>query len=241
MIKRFNKTIAIVFVVLAIFVFSCQNSELYRDHQKEIRIGEKYTIPLELNVGERPDIIGAECPVFTTELKIEYEVNKIDGGFAQIRYGSQIGWIPLWYLTEEASKVIRIEPILMNVSNPAKIYIYPNAQTPLYSDFLEQGKVVKVKAEYNNWCLIDYITYDCPYFDPAWIKKEHLTDYLPESSIEGYVKEGTVFINKEEEVSKIVIIKRELDDLYFIYGAGGQSGYIKQSDFIPYDITSFPK
>lgn len=75
MTKRFNKTIAIVFVVLTIFVFSCQNNELYRDHQKEIRIGEKYTIPLELNVGAKPDIIGGECPVFTTELKIEYKVN----------------------------------------------------------------------------------------------------------------------------------------------------------------------
>ncbi len=218
------------------------NNELYRNQKKEIIIGEKYAICLELNVGERSDIIGAEPPVFTTELKIEYEVNKIDGDFAQIRYGSQIGWIPLWYLTEEAGEVRRIEPILMNISNPAKIYLYPNAQTPLYSDdhFLRQGKVVKVKAEYNNWCLIDFITYDCPYFDPTWVKKEHLTDYLPESSIEGYVKGGTVFINKEEEVLKYVIIEEEMDDSYLVYGAGGQYGYIRQSDFIPYDITSFP-
>lgn len=220
-----------------------QNRLNMKTSSVQLTKGQKYVSVLDIYANDEPKINGADAPAFKVESNKKYLVERMEENFVRINDENGSGWIPYWYFVVQADEIQTFKKNLRIVQEPAHVYLYPDAQTPLYdeNDKLDKGKVLNVLAKFNQWYLVDYVHFDSPYYDPTWIEKKYTRNYSVEFVQEGRTKQGTYFRDKKGRelkengtVTGVFKIEQELGSLYEVSGAGGQSGYIKKDDFIPY-------
>lgn len=212
-----------------------------------LEVGNYYKVNYELYANNESTINGADTPEFVINTNTFVLLIQLDGKFAKVKYNNNFGWIPAWYLSDEAQNVNFLPPFLLITKGQSNLYLYPqgdNAYDKSYN--IQEGRTVKIMAEFNNWYLINFLRYDNPEFDPLWINKDKTTTYDVNIVKEGYLKENTVFYSKngiktDESIEGYVIITSEENGLYKVKGTGGQNGYIKKSDFIPFDLETYSK
>lgn len=161
-------------------------------------------------------------------------------------HNGNAGWIPAWYLVDEGDPGDRIEsvaePYPMIVGKPVAYRLYPDEPTP--SGFeLWAGKVVNVIRTFgDDWLEIQVVTYDSPYMENKWVRKDELIPYE-----DGKAKEGLVYPSRQtvtlydengeaqQELPALtpVYIEGEQGDRYRVTAGGGMNGYMNKEDFLP--------
>ncbi|MFD0674794.1 hypothetical protein [Cohnella sp. GCM10027633] len=156
------------------------------------------------------------------------------------------GWIPAWYLVDEGDTGERVETVAesypMIVDKPVTYRLYPDEPTP--SGFeLWAGKVVNVIRTFgDDWLEIQVVTYDSPYMENKWVRKDELIPYE-----DGKAKEGLVYPSRQtvtlynvngeaqQELPPLttVYIEGEQGDRYRVTAGGGVGGYMNKEDFLP--------
>lgn len=177
-----------------------------------------------------------------------YSIGETRDGYIRITDRSgQTGWIPQWYsMDEEKGPRVEnvIDPYEMIVDKPVKYRMYPDEPTP--SGFeLWEGKVVQVVGKYGDWLEINVVTYDSPYMENKWVRKDELIPYEESKAKEGFVFASDAMLYDENGVAQQVLpvltnvfIEGEQGDRYKIIAGGGISGYLKKMDFVanPFSI-----
>lgn len=155
----------------------------------------------------------------------------------------QSGWIPSWYLVGPDDNGVReqtlAEPYVMLVDKPVTYRLYPDEPTPTGFE-LWSGKVVQVVGTYgDDWLEINVVTYDSPYMENKWVRKDELIPYDAGKAKEGYIGTAGAQISGEEggqqELPLLtrVYIEREEGDRYWVTAGGGAAGYLNKADFAP--------
>ncbi|MFC5530043.1 hypothetical protein [Cohnella yongneupensis] len=194
----------------------------------------------------------ASRSIFEGNTTNTYGVAEIAGEYVKIvNDAGEAGWIPSWYLVGEGDTGERVQPVDetydMIVDKPVTYRLYPGEPEP--SGFeLWSGKVVHVVREYEGWVEIIVVTYDSPYVENKWVRKDELIPYDETKAKEGLVfrkeMKGNIvpkFILYDEtgkETQELpaltrVYIQGEKNGRYWITAGGGLSGYLDKKDFIP--------
>lgn len=187
----------------------------------------------------RPEAITTEEPVFLAFPNREYEVLETKGAFTHIALDGMTGWIPSWYVIQDAAggKVAEVTPYEMLVPKIVKYSLYPGEPEP--SGFeLWAGKVVRVHKTYEDWVAVAVITYDSFYVGDKWLPKSALIPYDPTAAKEGRLKQGAAVYDekgrtKDPLSSDPIFIEGESNGRYRISSTGGYTGYIEKPDFVP--------
>lgn len=213
----------------------------------DLEIGNYYKLKHELYANNECTENGADMPVFVIDANEPVLLLELEGKFAKVEYNSNSGWIPAWYLSDEAKNVNLLSPFLLLTKEKAGLYLYPEGDIAYDNTYhIEEGRVIMVMAEYKNWYLANFLRYDCPEYDLLWINKDKTIAYSVDMAKEGYLNENTFLCTKEgimtdEIIEGYVIITSNEKDLYKVTGAGGQGGYIRKSDFLHFDLNTFSK
>lgn len=189
--------------------------------------------------------------------RVSFEGNTTDTYYIEESAGDHVklidpygnaGWVPRWYIVGESPTNDRVqeiaEPYPMIVDKPVTYRLYPDEPTP--SGFeLWAGKVVNVVRTYgDDWLEIEIITYDSPYLENKWLRKDELIPYEASKAREGYTSHLAILYDENgRELQSLplityVYINGEQGDRYWVTAGGGISGYIDKTDFIP-DPFSF--
>jgi hypothetical protein len=204
-----------------------------------------YKTNVELYANNEAAENGADDPEFTIKANESVLLLQLEGEFAKVKYNDTFGWIPAWYLSDEAQDINFPPPFLLLAKEKANLSLYPLGNIAYDRNYyLQEGKIVKVMAEFNAWYLVDFLRYDNPEYDLLWINKDKTIAYDVTKAKEGYLKEGATLYSKEgvitdEIIEGYVIITSKENDLYKVNGAGGQNGYVKKSDFEYFSFDTF--
>jgi len=216
-----------------------------------IEVGKKYKIRGRFVLKSRPAKVDSSLQATYTNDNEEYTVVNIKGAYANIKKDDKEGWIPLWYLTEQTSKIIEIKPVNKIIKKESTLYIFPIDINPddnpdIDKDLtLFEGSVVRVIREYEDWYNVVFVQYEAGNWGDRWIKKDSVEEFSPEKSKEGIVRKGAPIYDDKFNVLKGIsydngrakiqseIITENMDAFYYISGVAGFNGYIKKSDFIP--------
>ena len=253
-----NKVTSSLVLILSIFILaSCSKQTIpiqinnkNVDNLFSIQLGNKYKVKNSYTLKPEPVSVYGDTskPLIITDKDEEYIVESINSKYVKIKSNGKEGWIPGWYLTEEASKVKKSESVFKLIKNSTSLSIYPNEINPEDNKdpnlilTLEEGCVVKVIGEYNDWYNVKFIQYVAGIWGDRWIKKETSTDYDYRLSKEGLTKSGTTIYDMglnqtEESYHGVARVKSEkINDkgtFYLIRGIAGVNGYIKKEDFNP--------
>lgn len=218
------------------------------DSMFNIKVGNSYKINGQYLLKAEPvKVYGDTSSVSSTEKNEEYTVEETKGDFVRIKSGDKTGWIPAWYLSDNAKDIVDRKPYLMIIKDTTPLWLYPNEQEPDMYCFLSEGRVVQVAGTYKDWCRVNFMTLEASNWGDRWVKKADTIPYDPKYSKEGIVKEGATFYDEKFEVkdgytSYVQINSGELINNGVIYyqftGVGGFDGYIKKDDFIPNPFTA---
>jgi len=145
--------------------------------------------------------------------------------------------------TDEASvPVDKVEPYEMIVASPIAFRLYPDEPQP--SGFeLEPGKVVQVTARYGEWMRVNIVTYDSPHTGDKWVPASALEAWNPAKAKEGLLRAGAkVYAEDGREIEAPYALDpvhiygeygEETSGRYRIGAAGGYTGFIDKTDFMP--------
>jgi len=116
----------------------------------------------------------------------DYFLNSKDGDFSEIRTAAgEGGWIPTWYLNEEAAHIRNLEPQQLSISLDTDTLWYPNGRETAAS--LKAGAPVYAYQEYEDWYgIIASSKEDAPYSPfMLWIPKSNAEISGPATSLFG--------------------------------------------------------
>lgn len=175
----------------------------------------------------------------------EYSLLEEKDDFVKVQIEGQAGWVPSWYVggENEAERITALEPYEMIVRAPTYFYAYPDQQAPAGFE-LEEGSVVQVLQQYDDWFAVHIQLYAEPMLGDKWIHKDALIEYSDKDAKEGYLRltNGGSYIyadpdrnQQKEHISTMtsVRIEEEFEGMYRITSPGGRSGYIMKEDFVP--------
>ena len=218
-----------------------QDEKNQEDKNTNDDLEDNYEIPIDLPVNSEPKLNSGQNPVFN--IKKDYKVKTIEenSDYVKISFEEKIGWIPKWYLSISPKEISIKESYALVSSKPGKYFLYPNSEQPMYNDVNNdyfEGKFFKVIAEYKEWVCVKFITYDCPWYDLHWIKKDTTTNYDEKIVQEGFLDKETISYTDTGKLSDIsiqgfVFIIESKDDLYHVISPGGMDTFIKKTDFKP--------
>ena len=194
----------------------------------------------ETHAIDSPEEIWGSHTVFMTEAQKDYELLDRRDGFAKIRNGEQVGWVPEWYILHGHS-IFVVNPYEVLIKQPTSFLLYP--EDGAYKSFeLQEGTVVQIQKEYGDWVGIDLMLYAEPMEGDKWIRKTDITNYSSDKAKEGYAwnnRIGLVLYDENGEMMQYshyplpARIEGETDSMYQIIAPGGINNYIRKSDFLP--------
>ena len=223
---------------------SSSQSDVTKHENFLVIIGKYYSVTGEYLLKAEPLFSDAQLVLKTSKDK-EYIVEEIEGKFAKIKSEDVAGWIPMWYLTDEESKVISCKPYVMIVNELTELCLYPEEESPDFGDSVNYGTVVQVVKKYKDWYNVNFVHYEAANWGDRWIRSDALIEYNPEIATEGCIKEGAKIYNEKFELTKDenydnanVRISTGIEDskgntYYRFNGIAGTTGFIKKDDFIP--------
>ena len=241
---RKQKYLIILIAIIFIMLVAIRNID-------DIELNEIYKVSYPVNVNNQMSDNGADYPEFAVLTDDKTKVLELKSDFVKIEFKDKEGWIPKWYLSEEAKTVNIVKPYLRILKEEMKTHYYPNDKALSYEHNILEGKVCKVIAEYEDWYNITFVNYAEPYFDNAWIKKVDTFSYDKEKVREGYlVKDVSIYKTNIEKnkfwidpnsstINGQIIINYTFEGFYYIYGRGGRAGYINIVDFKPIESTEY--
>lgn len=260
--KSVTRIVIISFIIIAFF-FICKllyessflkntlkdNSSIVESDSSifNLEVGNYYEVVHQLHANNESAENGADTPEFNINANESVLLIQLEGKYAKVEYKDNFGWIPAWYLSDEAQNVILLSSFLLTTKEQSDLYLYPEGDIAYdKSYYLEEDRIVKVMAEFKTWYLVDFLRYDNPEYDLLWISKDKTTAYTADIAKEGYLRENAVFCTKEgiltdESIEGYITIISEENGLYKIKGTGGQRGYIKKSDLLHFDLDTYSR
>jgi hypothetical protein len=138
----------------------------------------------------------------------------------------------------------------MLVPNETPFYPYPGAKAPIGIYKLEAGKVVQIRAQYEDWYKIDIELYEAANYGDIWVQKKDLAAYDPKQAKEGMLMPGAKVFNEDgsEDIQfwygERLIVTGDFDvlgkgSLFRITSGAGKNGYIRKSDFLPNPFAGY--
>jgi hypothetical protein len=219
-----------------------------------VEIGKYYAVRGGLILKSQPESAPAE-PLSTegvlanvTSQLEPYLVKESNGKYVKISTNNQNGWLPAWYLTQEKESIKDVKLQKKMVGKATPLYLYPDEEQP-DSYTLTEGRIVKVKREFQVWVEVDFTLYEAAIWGDRWVRKDSLIAFDTMLAKEGLVQPGATIYNEQGEARKdswngAAMVQRELifekiGIVYDCYGPGGMHGFIQKADFIP-DPFRFP-
>lgn len=167
------------------------------------------------------------------------DVLETRGEWVHIRQGNAEGWLPRWYIWDNADPVKEVDSDYLVLNRPADGLLYPEG--PQITS-LSKGKLLLPLKEWKGWVQVQIIVYSIPAVMTAWIQKSNLSPPGTVSPSEGFLKQGArVYeVEKFEEIVRSasteagydmpVCLRQEKGGCLCVEAAGGWNAWTRRDN-----------
>lgn len=172
------------------------------------------------------------------------------GPWARVKADAAEGWIPLWYLVEQAGETLpQAAESRLVVKGLCQVHLYPDVAAPAIRG-LERGKVVTVRAELGEWRYVDITVFDIPSVQRGWVRAASLAEPGEVQPMEGRLPAGTIVypVGQKDatdprdlpsevlQYGMAIRIQDERGDMVRVSAAGGWEAWVAKRDVV-FDVT----
>lgn len=207
---------------------------------RQLRPGSAYDLfetPQAATMYSPPGKVGGGSPADVLETR---------GEWVRIRQGNAEGWLPGWYILDNADPVKDVDSDYLVLNRPVDGLLYPEG--PQITS-LSKGKLLLPLKEWKGWVQVQIIVYNIPAVMTAWIQKSNLSPVSTASPSEGFLKQGArVYeVEKFEEIARSasteaaydmpVCLRQAKGGYLYVEAAGGWSSWTRR-DNVKYSCKS---